>query len=407
MRILLLTRHIHGGSVVPIERGGGTETFISSFLELPSKLGNLEITVVAPRPAGEPAPDPTGVHSHYFSSAPLVELLFVFRNARNAAANIILFFAMGFSLAGNALRLTRGQRHDVIYAVGGPIAGLAGILVKLRRALPLVMHFHWAYAFSESSGLTRLLARAFYDRADQLIGNCPTFAADAIAIGISARKCAWALNWVDQDFFRPRADRAELRKRYGLAPSDTAFLFVGRFDWTKHVDRIIQALTNFNPRGAVFLFAGSGELQPALEALQEARADIRILGTAERSALAELYNACDIQLWGAMDCDYPSLVVMEALSSGLPVVTSSETFNHFYVGRPVDGDIIGVPNCARLYPATQYGIRKAISDALSQRNDWNARRGDIASFAHARFGFRNAVRLVELITNPTRAGAGA
>ncbi len=224
------------------------------------------------------------------------------------------------------------------------------------------------------------------------------FATDTAALGVPESKCSWVLNWVDQQHFKPRSDRPELRRKFGLSPGQTAFLFIGRLDWTKQADRVIDALRDFTaPRGAVFFFAGSGELQPELEQLARENPAICFFGTVDAHDLVELHNACDVQLWGSRDIDYPSLAVMEAMSSGLPVVTSCETFNHFYEGVAVDPEVIGAPRCARHYPPTRSGIRQAINEAVFDPAFFDGTREDVARFARGHFGVSNAHKLVGLL----------
>ncbi|HVS46308.1 MAG TPA: glycosyltransferase family 4 protein [Verrucomicrobiae bacterium] len=398
--MLLLTRHIRGSEVIPIERGGGTETFISSALELPAMIPGLEIDVVAPLPEGGPSPNPSGVRVKYFSAKTLVQLLFVFRNARNPVANVVLLLAGTLTLAWSGLKQARAERYDLIYAVGGPIAGLAGIIVKVLTRVPLVMHFQFVNDFSERNAVMRFLARKFYACADLIIGNCPFFARDSIALGVPESKCRWVFNWVDQNQFKPRNDRAELRRKFMLSPDQTAFLFAGRLDWTKQADRVIDALRDFAaPDGAVFFFAGSGELQPDLEKLARANPKIRILGTVAPRDLPDLHNACDVLLWGALDIDYPSLVVMEAMSSGLPVVTSCETFNYQYEGQLVEPNVVGAPQCARHYPPTREGIRRAITETIGDRAFVEDNRETVVKFARARFGISNAAKLIDIFSH--------
>jgi len=398
LRVLLLTRNIRGSEVIPIDRGGGTETFISA-LELPAMIPSLEIDVVAPFPEGGPFPNPPGVRVKCFSAKTLVQLLFVFRKARNPVANVVLLFVGALILAWNGLKQARAERYDLIYAVGGPIAGFAGIIVKVLTRIPLVMHFQTVSPFSKSNAVMRFLARKFYECADVIIGNCPMFAKDSIALGVPESKCRWVFNWVDQNQFKPRNDRAELRRKFKLFPDQTAFLFAGRLDFTKQADRVIDALRDFAaPDNAVFFFAGSGEFQPDLEKLAQANPKIRILGTVASRDLPELHNACDVLLWGALDIDYPSLVVMEAMSSGLPVVTSCETFNYQYEGQLVEPNVIGAPQCARHYPPTREGIRRAITETIGDRAFVEDNRETIVKFARARFGIANAAKLIDIFS---------
>jgi glycosyltransferase involved in cell wall biosynthesis len=243
----------------------------------------------------------------------------------------------------------------------------------------------------------RFAVGTLYRQADAFIGNCAMQGTDAAAIGVPHRRCHAVTNWVDHDVFRPLDPRAAYRERWGVASTQTAFFFGGRFCPTKHVDRIAEALQGLDDPRAVFFFAGDGVLAPMLHALARSNPNVRVLPTLPRSELPALHAACDVQFWGSVDVDYPGLVVMEAMSCGLPVYTSKESMNTFYPGAPVEPSFLDVPRLARLFPATAEGIRDAVREAIARRDELNALRAQVAAFARARFGTANALRLVEIL----------
>jgi glycosyltransferase involved in cell wall biosynthesis len=415
MRILLITRHMPARSVVPVDRGGGGNTFIETLLELPQLRDDLQIDVVGLHPEGEPIATPPNVTITYVRSKWLHGWLWQHREAKNVVAALFLLVCTAFLLTRAALRLTRQRHYDLVYAVGGPIAGVAGIAVKRLRRIPLAMHFQYTYRFRDATLPVRLLARAFYSQTDALIGNCPMLGRDAVAIGLPAERCHWVFNWTDHAMFRPLEPREKYRAAYGVLPSQTAFYFGARFDYTKHVDRVIDALRDLDEPRAVFLIAGDGVLAPEVRALAASSANVRILGTVARAELAPLHAAADVQFWGSVDVDYPGLVVIEAMSSGLPVYTSNETMNPLYAGARVDPSFLDVPRLARLFDPTRDGIRLAIREAIANRDELNRLRPAVAAFAREHFGTANALQLIDILrscarpprerTTPSRARA--
>jgi len=397
MRILLLTRHMPAEHALPVDRGGGTDTFVQLLLALPSRFENLTIDVAAMEPEGRKVQPPDGVRIEYFNDPVLRRFLWKHREARNPFFAALALTWTVLRLIATARRLLRHHRYDLIYAVGGPIAGVSGILIKRLTGLPLAMHFQYTYNFARARKPMQWLARSFYRQADALIGNCAMLGTDAMRIGISSRKCSWVFNWIEDDLFRPLPNRAALRREWGIREDQTAFFFGGRFDRTKHVDRLIGALHGLQKEEAVFFFAGDGILRPALERLSDRNPSVHVVGTLERSALTQLHNACDVQFWGSVDVDYPGLVIIEAMYSGLPVVTSNLTMNSLYEGEPVRGDFLGVPRLARLYPPTRDGIRAAINESVDRRDELATLRPEVASFARRAFGFGNAVRLMGIL----------
>jgi len=402
MRVLLITRHMPARSVVPVDRGGGGNTFIEALLELPQLRGDLQIDVVALHPEGEPIEPPPNVSITYVRSERLHRWLWEHREAKNPFAAVFVLVWTAFVLVREALRLTRTQRYDLIYAVGGPIAGVAGIAVKRLRRIPLAMHFQYTYRFRAAPLPVRLAARTFYAQTDALIGNCPMLGQDAVAIGLPPERCHWVFNWIDHSTFRPLGPRERYRAAHGVEPDQTAFYFGGRFDYTKHVDRLIDALQDLNEPRAVFFFAGDGVLGPHLRALAARNPNIRVLGTIARDELPPLHAAADVAFWPSVDVDYPGLVAIEAMSSGLPVYTSNQTMNPLYAGASVDPSFLDVPHLARLFDPTRDGIRLAISQAIAKRDELNDLRPAVAAFARKQFGPANALQLIDILRSCVR-----
>ncbi len=407
MRILLITRHMPARSVIPVDRGGGGNSFMEALLALPELRGDLHIDVVGLHPEGDSIDNPPNVEITYVRSGLLHRWLWTHREGKNPFAAVFLLVLTAFVLAREALRLSGRRRYDLIYAVGGPIAGLAGIAVKRLRRIPLAMHFQYTYRFREARLPVRLLVRAFYRQVDALIGNCPMLGDDAVAIGVPRERCHWVFNWIDQTTFRPLEPREPYRSEYGVQPWQTAFYFGARFDYTKHVDRVVDALQGYDDPRAVFLIAGDGVLAPDVRALAARNPNVRVLGTVPRAELPRLHAAADVQFWGSVDVDYPGLVVMEAMSSGLPVYTSDETMNPLYAGTPVQPWFLGAPRLSRLFEPTRDGIRRAVTEAIANRDELNRLRPEVAAFAREHFGPANALRLIDILRSCARSPSGS
>jgi len=383
-------------TTLAVDKAGGTDTFVAAVFALTKRIDGLSMLVAALEPQGNPVVLPPNVSARYFHSSLLHRLLWIFREGNNRMAGFVLLSATAFSLIKVALTYRRSD-YDVIYAVGGPIAAVSGVVVKTLRRRPLAVHFHYTYNFACAPRIARFLVRKLYDQFDSLIGNCGMLGKDATAIGMPAARCYAVSNWVDQDRFRPLLNRDGARQEYQIAPDQTAFFFGGRFDARKHVDRIIDALTDFIEPKAVFLFAGDGVLEAPLRALAERNPNIRLLGTIAHDRLVGVHNACDIGFWNSIDIDYPGLTLIEAMASGLPAFTSNVTMNEHYPGGAVQTDFLNIPRYARLFPPTREGIRQAVREGVAMRDHFNGMREQIAAFAHRRFGFANAAKLVGIL----------
>jgi len=386
--------------VAPADKGGGTDTYVRTFLQAAQTAGH-SVDVVTLAPSGEVWPPPRNVRIFYVRSALLRGLLFHFREAKSTVANALLLVATSVAIAARAIRLAFRGNYDIVYAVGGPIAASSAFLIKIFTRLPTAVHFHWAYHLRSARRPMRWLARHFYDRFDLIIGNSRLMAEDTLAIGVTGPKCTWVYNWVDQAFFRPLQSRAQLRETWDLPPERFLFLYVGRFDELKQVDRIANVL-QCEQFDATFLFVGDGRLRESVQRTSRLN-DVRIISTMPPEKLDQLYNLAECLLWGSVDVDYPSLVVMEAMSCGLPVITTNETQNFMYPGMRVEKHMLG-DSLSKLYPPTKAGISLAITEAIHNRFDMEARRPDVRQFATAHFGKGNAERLLHLLASIKDAG---
>ena len=132
-------------------------------------------------------------------------------------------------------------------------------------------------------------------------------------------------NGIDLDTFAPGpcgADEA-LRARYALLPGGgPVILSVGRLSPEKRADVLIEAAVRLTQPGARLVLAGTGPDEGRLRALAASRgaADrVRFLGFVPGSDLPGLYRLADVFAI-ASPAELQSLVTMEAMASGLPVV---------------------------------------------------------------------------------------
>jgi glycosyltransferase involved in cell wall biosynthesis len=113
-------------------------------------------------------------------------------------------------------------------------------------------------------------------------------------------------NGIDTDTFAP-GDRGAARGSLGLDPDRRYALFVGRFEPRKGSDLVVAAARS---AGYELLIAGP-----------DAPAGAQSLGILGAARLAEAYRAADCLLFPTR-YEACSLVILEALASGIPVLTT-------------------------------------------------------------------------------------
>lgn len=136
--------------------------------------------------------------------------------------------------------------------------------------------------------------------------------------------------WADLDLFHPAADRPTLRRRmakeHGLSPEQAWVLFVGRLEEQKAPLRLLETFRELKRvRGDVsMIIVGEGNLMDSVVegtrrlGLAES---VHFIGSRAQRELADFYRACDVLLLTSNFEGMPR-AVLEALASGLPVVTT-------------------------------------------------------------------------------------
>jgi UDP-glucose:(heptosyl)LPS alpha-1,3-glucosyltransferase len=133
-------------------------------------------------------------------------------------------------------------------------------------------------------------------------------------------------NGVDLDAFHPRLrdqHRREVRARLGIADSEMVYLMVGSGFERKGVPQLLEALARLSNRAARLVVVGADRRTNAL------RRRANVLGLGSRVIFAGAQR--EVRSWyGAADCfvlptlydPFPN-AALEAMASGLPVITSS------------------------------------------------------------------------------------
>ncbi|MEJ2689427.1 MAG: glycosyltransferase family 4 protein [Deltaproteobacteria bacterium] len=129
--------------------------------------------------------------------------------------------------------------------------------------------------------------------------------------GVPEKNLEVVYNGVDSEAFYPRPEiRAACREEFGLSPGDIAVLFVGPGFQRKGLDTLIQAVSDL-PDCIKILVVGGGQIDHP-----------RIVRIGQTDSMNKCYAAADIF---ALPTRYDPFAnsTLEALASGLPVITTS------------------------------------------------------------------------------------
>ena len=146
--------------------------------------------------------------------------------------------------------------------------------------------------------------------------------------GINEKKIHVIYNGVDVEKFKPRPNKEELRREFGLEEDKRIVLFVGRLYHRKGLEILLNSippvLKEFSK--VKFVISGTGFKQKELSLRKlakelEIEEEVTFLGYVPDEKLPRLYSASDIFVLPATYENFP-FAILEAQSTGLPVIST-------------------------------------------------------------------------------------
>ena len=286
-----------------------------------------ECAVVSPR-----YPKPYG--QAFESAAP--ELSSVWANAKLPAIPFPPYpdIRLAAPLYGRVSAVVRDFKPHLVHCQTEFVVGRLGQLAAARHGVPTVSSYHTDFSrYTESYGVGMLrgfvanyIAR-FHKRSRRVYTPSEPSRDDLGRFGVDARKVEVWGRGVDTDVFNPSNWSGALRERLQV-DDDFVFLHVGRLAPEKNVELVIDAYrlyrdANVDSRSALVI-AGDGPSAPALRERARGLADVHFLGNLERRFLLPLlYGSSDAFVYSS-ETETLGLVVLEAMSSALPVIATPE-----------------------------------------------------------------------------------
>ena len=224
-------------------------------------------------------------------------------------------------------RVLRIERPELIYTFSHPNTVIFSYLAKLRGLVDrVVVSYH---AMGDTGGTRQVVPYLLplLRRADALLAVAEIQKNYLVETeGLPREKIRVIHNGVDTLKYRPASsdERVALRKELGFAADDVVLITVASLKPLKRIDALLEAAATLRSGGAKLcvVVAGDGSERRPLEALA-----VR-LGIAERVWFAgvrddveRLLRASDVFVLASRTEAFPN-VVLEAMATGLPVVTT-------------------------------------------------------------------------------------
>lgn len=261
---------------------------------------------------------------------------------------------------------------DLVHCATEFVLGALGQRAARRAGIPVVSSYHTdfgryaaAYGVPSLRGAINRYVGTFHRK--NVLTFTPSAPArdDLLRMGVKSAT-VWGRG-VDIDTFSPRRRDPVVRATFG---DDCPFIFlhVGRLAAEKNVHRIIEAFrlaTKMLPPGSIgCIIAGSGPEEQRLRGL--APPGLNFLGVLDRETmLPGLYASADAFLFASLT-ETLGLVVLEAMSSGLPVIATpaggvADHLRHLDNGLAVPQDDPVAMARAMVELATNPDLRRQLS----------------------------------------------
>jgi glycosyltransferase involved in cell wall biosynthesis len=213
-----------------------------------------------------------------------------------------------------AIAVCRLNHVDLLHAhmpKSHVLAGIAGALINK----PVVATVHGMHLNAHELGVTLAVG-------SHLIANCQETYVQALTLGVPPYRVNLYHNGVDIAVFTPAKSGKKLRDLVNVSATTTLIGFVGRLEHEKGPDLFVRAAANVHNifPDAHFVIVGAGSMLAELERMSKQ------LGIGENLHLvdwtedpSEIYPGLDL-LVHCSRSDGTSLVLLEAMACGLPVV---------------------------------------------------------------------------------------
>lgn len=227
----------------------------------------------------------------------------------------------------NLFKLSDKFKPDIIHLMTPAGLGLAGLKYAQERGIPVVSSFTTSFdiylKYYNLEFLNNILwnfLRWFHNSC--LINFTPSQDTSNLLKSKEIRNIKISSRGIDTDIFNPDHKNPQLLRKYNLQKKIT-FLYVGRLAKEKDLDILIKSICKINIHykdKVQFIITGDGPY--ALDLKKSTPNNVVFTGYLKGKELSSLYASCDVFVFPSSTETFGN-VVLEAMASGLPVITSN------------------------------------------------------------------------------------
>jgi glycosyltransferase involved in cell wall biosynthesis len=380
-------------AVMPLHGVGGLERSVRDLVRHLAARG-VEVTLITPPPPAavrrEAAADPFASPRIVMRHVPYLTFPFANRRGTTIVDRSTSYLLYGYRAGRLAGSLVRQGAADIVHGFGASVLGYAGWRERARRratgrgdgAAPLVFNPQGLEEFGATSAAQPWAKRVGYLPLRRAVRRCAR-AADCIIATDAALESTVARhlqprpgqmrtipNGIDLGEAAALAGPPEgaiVRQRYGIAPSETVLLTVGRLEHNKGLDVLAAALGRARSSAALaatgwrWVIVGAGPFRHQVEAAvaaHELESHTVFVGRASEPDLHAWYEAASIFVHPTR-YEGSSLVTLEAMAHRRPIIATRAG------GLP--DKVRSGENGWLVEPNDVGGLASAIEDAAAER----------------------------------------
>lgn len=237
-----------------------------------------------------------------------------------------------------------GQNYDVIHADGNGFFSLLGLFVARRKKVPYILTSHtvlkhYTHHFMGGKVVTPKIInyglKIFGNKCDGIIVPSKKMKDELIQIGVK-KPITVIPSFIDLDKFNIQKS-SFLHDKYHIPKKDKIILSVGRLEKEKNFEFLIKVFSETTKQfpDVHLVIAGEGSNRKNLDRLITGFGlgkQVHLIGDVDMNLMPYVYHDADIFLFASYS-ETQGLCVLEAISSGLPLVLCNDTA---YEGMIID-----------------------------------------------------------------------
>lgn len=336
MKVAIFIADSNGGYPVPAVKGGAVSTLVEHLVKENNEKQLVEMTIISyyDEKAFEKAREYSNIEFKWIKQPWIVKKLddisfFIFKTffKQKKALSFKNLWSLIYYIVVSS-RFLKKEKYDKIVLENN--IPMAWIIKIAKYKGEYYYHFHNVprinagvkNVFRKCTGF--LCVSNFVAKQIESINN---------PIGpIDKNKVSILYNVVDIEQFKPDYNnKLRIRKKFGISKDDKVVLFVGRISEEKGIDRLLEAAKLINNNIKILIVGsylhGSEEKDQYIDRVKrlsnEIDNEVILTGFISQKEVNMIYNAADVAVLPSMWDEPAGLTMVEAMASGIPVITTN------------------------------------------------------------------------------------